>query len=470
MRRRYMLGLAASIAWTVTVFVTPAAAQDWPTKTVRVIVPFSPGSAVDLVGRAVFDQVSKQVGQNIIVENRGGGSGAPAIMSVKSADADGHTILVHSNSLITTPAIQAMTWDPAKDFSGITPLGNVPLVLVVAPEKNIKTLKELVDLAKAKPGTLNYAAAGIGSPPHLTMERFRIAAGFTGQLVPFKGAPEALTEIMAGRVDMYFCPLTPAMPLIRAGKLVPLAVSSTKRASALARRADHDRGGLPELRFRILDRLDGREADATPDRGEDARRDREGAGRSGHQGAVFQDGRRFSDSIDRRFRCSDRKRNAHCGRACESGRRRDRKIARKRAYEGRSACRGSASSGLATWACRWRKISSRPGHAVIGLDVSKAQVDKLVEAGGKAAGSVKEAASGVDVVITMLPAGAQVREVYLGNDGVVAAASQGTLLIDSSTIDVETARAVSSCGARPRASPCSTRRCPAASAARRAAR
>ncbi len=233
MGRRELLTLVAAIACTVGVLHQPAAAQDWPSKTVRVIVPFSPGSAVDLVGRAVFEQVSKQVGQSIIIENRGGGSGAPAIMSVKSADPDGHTVLVHSNSLITTPAIQAMTWNPPKDFAGITPLGNVPLVLVVGPDKNIKTLKALVDLAKSKPGTLNYAAAGIGSPPHLTMERFRLAAGFTGQLVPFKGAPEALTEIMAGRVDTYFSPLTPALPLIQAGKLVPLAVSSTKRASAL---------------------------------------------------------------------------------------------------------------------------------------------------------------------------------------------------------------------------------------------
>jgi tripartite-type tricarboxylate transporter receptor subunit TctC len=227
-----------------------AQAQDWPSRQpIKIIVPFSAGSAVDLVGRAVFDQVSKQVGQNVVVENRGGGSGTPAITMVKSAEADGHTILVHSNSLITTPAIQAMVWDPPKDFAGITPLGNVPLVLVISPEKKIKTLKELVDLAKAKPGSLNYAAAGIGSPPHLTMERFRLAAGFTGQLVPFKGAPEALTEIMAGRVDMYFCPLTPAMPLIQAGKLVPLAVSSVKRASALPNVPTTVEAGFPNSDF-----------------------------------------------------------------------------------------------------------------------------------------------------------------------------------------------------------------------------
>src|SRR5215467_10521488 len=102
-----------------------------------------------------------------------------------------------------------MPYDPVRDFAGITPLGNVPLVLVSSPQQNIKTLKDLVAQAKAKTGSLNYAAAGIGTPPHLTMERFRLAAGFEGQLVPFKGSPEALTETMTGRIDMYFAPITP---------------------------------------------------------------------------------------------------------------------------------------------------------------------------------------------------------------------------------------------------------------------
>ena len=135
---------------------------------------------------------------------------------------------------MTTPAIQAnVPYDPVADFAAITPLAVVPMVLVISPEKKITTLRQLVDLAKARPGTLNYAAAGIGTPPHLTMERFRIAAGFTGQLVPFRGAPEALTEVMAGRVDVYFVPLTPAKALLAEGKLLALAVSSGKRAVAL---------------------------------------------------------------------------------------------------------------------------------------------------------------------------------------------------------------------------------------------
>jgi tripartite-type tricarboxylate transporter receptor subunit TctC len=200
-----------------------------------------------LVPRTVFEQVGHQVGQSFIVENRPGGGTTIGSAQVKQADPDGHTILVHSNAIITVPAIQAnVPYDPVKDFSAITPLGNVPLVLVVAPSKGIKSVKELVARAKAKPGELNYAAAGIGTPPHLAMERFRLAAGFEGQLVPFKGAPEALTEVMTGRVDIYFCPITPALPLIRDGKVLALAVSSSKRASALPDVPTTIEAGVPE--------------------------------------------------------------------------------------------------------------------------------------------------------------------------------------------------------------------------------
>jgi tripartite-type tricarboxylate transporter receptor subunit TctC len=221
----------------------------WPTKRVTVVVPFAPGSATDLLPRTIFEHVSAKVGQSFIIENRPGGGGAIGVGAVAKADPDGHTILVHSNALVTAPAIQSMPYDPVRDFSGITPLGNVPLVLVIAPEKNIKTLKEFVAAAKAKPGSINYAAAGIGTPPHLTMERFRLAAGFEGQVVPFKGAPEALTEIIAGRVDVYFTPITPALAFIREGKLRALAVSSSKRASALPDVPTTVEAGFPDSDF-----------------------------------------------------------------------------------------------------------------------------------------------------------------------------------------------------------------------------
>jgi tripartite-type tricarboxylate transporter receptor subunit TctC len=230
--RAAIYSLAASSSGSS--LISTARAAEWPTKAVRVVVPYAAGSATDLVPRTVFEQVSHETGQSFVVENRPGGGTTIGSAQVKQSEPDGHTILVHSNAIVTVPAIQAnVPYDPVKDFSGITPLGNVPLVLVVAPSKGMKTLKELVDKAKAKPGEINYAAAGIGTPPHLAMERFRLAAGFEGQLVPFKGAPEALTEVMTGRVDMYFCPIMPAMPLIKDGKIMALAVSSTKRSSAL---------------------------------------------------------------------------------------------------------------------------------------------------------------------------------------------------------------------------------------------
>ena len=242
-----MIGAAGSMLMLAAAL--PALAQAWPSKTVRIIVPFSPGSATDLLPRAIFEHVSAKLGQTFIVENRPGGGGGIGVSAVAKSDPDGHTLLVHSNALVTAPAIQAMPYDPVQDFAGITPLGNVPLVLVVSPDKNIKTLKEFVAAAKAKPGSMNYAAAGIGTPPHLTMERFRMAAGFEGQLVPFRGAPEALTEVMTGRVDVYFCPITPAMPFIQDGKLLALAVSSSKRASALPNVPTTVEAGFPDSDF-----------------------------------------------------------------------------------------------------------------------------------------------------------------------------------------------------------------------------
>ena len=243
--------LGTMVAGAVVSATVSVSAQSpvWPTRRVQVVVPFAPGSATDLLPRTVFEHVSGKVGQPIVIENRPGGGGAMGVGAVAKADPDGYTVLVHSNALVTAPAIQSMPYDPVQDFAGITPLGNVPLVLVIAPERNIKTVQELVAQAKAKPGSLNYAAAGIGTPPHLTMERFRLAAGFQGQLVPFKGAPEALTEVLAGRVDVYFSPLPPAISFIREGKLVALAVSSAKRAAALPNVPTTLEAGYPDSDF-----------------------------------------------------------------------------------------------------------------------------------------------------------------------------------------------------------------------------
>jgi tripartite-type tricarboxylate transporter receptor subunit TctC len=210
-----------------------ASAQSWPTKPVRVIVPWSAGSAVDSVARAVTETLSKQIGQPVIVENRGGAGGTLGVGAVAKADPDGHTLLVHS----TTHAVTATTYsnpgyNAHRDFAGITALVSVPNVLVTTPGK-YKNLKELIAEAKAKPGVLNYATGGAGSGSHLNAERLLMAAGIKVQHIPFKGGPEALTEVMSGRAAFYFVPLPPARGLIAGKRVDVLAVSGAKRASAL---------------------------------------------------------------------------------------------------------------------------------------------------------------------------------------------------------------------------------------------
>jgi tripartite-type tricarboxylate transporter receptor subunit TctC len=254
MNRREVLkagiGSLSSLAIGSSIGSSPASAAEWPTKPIRVIVPYAPGSATDLIPRIVFEAVSAQLRQDIIVDNRPGGGTTVGANLVAKADPDGHTILVHSNALVTVPAIQAhVPYEPTRDFSGITPLGNVPLVLVIAPEKNIKSVQQLVAAAKAKPGSMTYAAAGIGTPPHLTAERFRLAADFQAQVVPFKGAPEGLTEVITGRVDFYFCPISVAMPFIGEGKVLALAVGGSKRATALPDVPTTVEAGFPNSDF-----------------------------------------------------------------------------------------------------------------------------------------------------------------------------------------------------------------------------
>src|ERR1700687_1000742 len=184
MNRRDILKLGCSLSAAAIEGSGQARAEDWPGKNVRVIVPYAAGSATDLIPRTIFDAVSAKVGHTFIVENRLGGGTTVGANVVARAEPDGYTILVHSNAIVTVPAIQAnVSYDPIRDFSAITPLGNVPLVLVIAPEKKITSVQELVDAARAKPGSLTSAPAGIGTPPHLTAERFRLAADFQATLV-----------------------------------------------------------------------------------------------------------------------------------------------------------------------------------------------------------------------------------------------------------------------------------------------
>ena len=211
-----------------------AAAQAWPTKPVRAIIPFGAGSATDIIPRIVFEPLSVQLGQPIVVENRTGAGGTIGTAAVAKADPDGYTLLATSSAHTITPAVYAnLSYDAAADFAAVIPFGSVANALVISPAKGIKTIQELVAAAKAKPGSFNYASVGVGSGTHLSVERLRLSAGFEAVHVPFRGGPEALTEVMAGRVELYFCPINTALPYIRDGRLLALVVNSTKRAAAL---------------------------------------------------------------------------------------------------------------------------------------------------------------------------------------------------------------------------------------------
>jgi tripartite-type tricarboxylate transporter receptor subunit TctC len=209
-------------------------AQAWPAKPIKVVVPFTPGSGTDIIARTVTEKLSPQLGQPIIIENRPGAGGTIGAAVVAKSDPDGYTLFVHSSSYTVTPSTyKDLPYDTLRDLTGVMPLALLPNVLVMAPSKGIHSVKELVAAAKAKPGSLNSASVGIGSATHLNAERFRLGAGIETVNIPFKGSPEALTEIITGRVDYYFCPVNAVLPLLKDGKLVALAVGSTKRSLAL---------------------------------------------------------------------------------------------------------------------------------------------------------------------------------------------------------------------------------------------
>ena len=181
----------------------------------------------------------------MVVENRPGASTTIGAAAVAKADPDGHTILVTSSAHTVAPFLySSLSYDTARDLAGVTPLANLPTVLLVAPSKGFKSVHDLVAAARAKPGSINYASAAAST--QLNAERFRRSARFEAVHIPFKGAPEALTEVMAGRVDFYFSPIAPALPLLRDGKLLALAIGSSKRASILPDLPTTVEAGFPD--------------------------------------------------------------------------------------------------------------------------------------------------------------------------------------------------------------------------------
>jgi len=209
-------------------------AQAWPAKPVRAIVAAGAGSTIDIVPRIVFEQLSTQLGEPIVVENRGGAGGTIAARSVADADPDGYTILVNSAAQTIAPSLHSnLKYDVARDFAAIIPLGVLPQVMVVAPSRGFRTVGDLVAAAKAKPDAMTFSSVGVGSATQMAAERFVASAGIKAVHVPFKGGAEAMSEVMAGRVDFFFGPVGLVLPLVRAGKLTTLVVSGATRSAAL---------------------------------------------------------------------------------------------------------------------------------------------------------------------------------------------------------------------------------------------
>jgi tripartite-type tricarboxylate transporter receptor subunit TctC len=225
--RKYALAaiLAASSA---------ASFAQYPNKPVHAIISFTPGSSTDIVGRVVMQKVSEYWGQPVIADNRAGAGGSIGTAAVLRSPPDGYTLLIDSNAHAVTPSIYAsLPYDTLKDFIDVVPFALQPNVLVVATTSRFKTLMDIVNEARAKPGSINFGSAGVGSGTHLNLERFVAAAKIKVTHIPYKGTPEVITNILGGSVDCYWAPISAALSSIKSGKLRALAVSTAKRNASL---------------------------------------------------------------------------------------------------------------------------------------------------------------------------------------------------------------------------------------------
>jgi tripartite-type tricarboxylate transporter receptor subunit TctC len=228
-----MRSLLLKTAALLLALVTTAAAQDYPNKPVRLIIPFPPGGSNDVVGRMIATQLSEKLGKQIIVDNRAGAGGVIGTEVAANAPPDGYTLLVISIAHAVNPWLYKLTYDPIKSFAPIGILASGPNVLVVNPELPVHSVKDLLALAKQKPGGLQYASAGVGSFQHLGGELFKLEAGVDILHVPFKGGGPAMIDVIGGHTKIMFSSLVQTTPHIRSGKLRPLGVGGLKRSPVL---------------------------------------------------------------------------------------------------------------------------------------------------------------------------------------------------------------------------------------------
>jgi tripartite-type tricarboxylate transporter receptor subunit TctC len=247
-RRSFIITLAGFAGATLS---SPALwAQTYPTRTVRVIVPLGAGAAADILARQLAQKMNDDWRQPVVVENRPGGGTILGTDIVAKAAPDGHTLLANSASFATVGAIQSkLPYDVLTDFAPVSQIAAAPLVLVVAPSLGAKSIVELIDLAKAKPGEMNFGSAGIGGSSHFATEQLKIAAGINVVHVPYKGAPEVLLETANGRVQCYLAPMVAALPFIRDGRLLALGVTTSTRTPILKEVPTIAEAGLPGYEY-----------------------------------------------------------------------------------------------------------------------------------------------------------------------------------------------------------------------------
>jgi tripartite-type tricarboxylate transporter receptor subunit TctC len=226
--------------------VTHAQQQSFPNRPIRMLVPFSPGSQTDILARWVGEKMNESWGQQVVVDNRPSAGGTIASQYVLAANPDGHTLMMVSTGHAGNATLYSkLPYDTVNDFAGITRVASVPNLLVVTPTLGVTSVKELIAMAKAKPGQFNFSSAGIGSGTQINGEMFKLAAGFQATHVPYKGAPEALNETIAGRVQFCFTPVLIAAGQVKAGKVVALAVSTASRSPMFPNLPTVAEAGLP---------------------------------------------------------------------------------------------------------------------------------------------------------------------------------------------------------------------------------
>jgi tripartite-type tricarboxylate transporter receptor subunit TctC len=245
--RRWIAFVVVLVGINATAF-----AESWPARPIKAFIPFSAGSATDVIPRVVFEELSTQLGQPIVVENRGGAGGTIGVGAVVAAEPDGYTILANSSAHTIAPwIVPNLPYNVATDLRAAVALGKNANMLVVSPSKGWRTLQDLVAAAKAKPGTFNYGSAGVGTATHISAERLRLSAKFEATHIPYKGGPEALADVLAGRIDFYYCPISTAIPLVRDGRLVALAASTPTRADALPEVPTSLEAGYPDSDYTV---------------------------------------------------------------------------------------------------------------------------------------------------------------------------------------------------------------------------